>query len=490
MATKVRIMNVLKRELQDLEKSSAVLEPNQSARKILFKRLEEYSSEFIDSLEQVPSFKSDETPQRDRLKIQSHNHHEFEEILSIYKEEVDQPGLNPASPGHLGYIPGGGIFATAVSDFMAAVSNRYAGLYFGSPGAVRLENRVIDWMKEVCNYPESSLGNLTSGGSIANLIAITAARDHHNIEGVKVQKSVVYLSEQTHHCVHKALRIAGLGQCIIRNIPLDQNFNIRVDDLEELIEKDKSNGLNPFLVVASAGTTNIGNIDPLNDIADIAQENNLWFHVDAAYGGFFILLDELKHKFKGLERSDSLVIDPHKGLFLAYGLGAVLIKNQKAMLKSHHYRASYLQDASKNDHEFSPADLSPELTKHFRGLRLWLPLKLYGIQPFKDALAEKRGLCLYFLNGVQKMGFQVGPKPDLSVGIFRYVPESGDPNRFNQELMNQIHDDGRVFLSSTVINGEIWIRVAVLCFRTHLSTVELAFEMLEDCLARTKTALK
>jgi glutamate/tyrosine decarboxylase-like PLP-dependent enzyme len=330
---------------------------------------------------------------------------------------------------------------------------------------------------------------LTSGGSIANLIAITSARDHHEIEGEKVSRSVVYLSEQTHHCVHKALRIAGLRSVILRNIPLDEKFNIIPEALEKMVLSDQDEGLYPFLVVASGGTTNVGNIDPLDKIADITEQHNLWFHVDAAYGGFFILLEEMKEKFKGIERSDSLVIDPHKSLFLAYGLGAVLIKNRAAMLKSHHYRASYLIDASKNAQEYSPADLSPELTKHFRGLRLWLPLKLYGVDVFRDALREKRGLCLYFLEGVKEMGFEIGPEPDLSVGMFRYIPATGDVNTYNKTLMDEIHKDGRVFLSSTIINEEIWIRVAVLCFRTHVSTVEKCFEMIKDCLVRTNEKL-
>ena len=479
-------MKDLRARLLKLENESAILEPNFSQRKDYLQKLEKYAEQFISKLPNEDSFRPDETIDRNRLVLDGETI-DMDEAIKVIQEEVDHPGLNPASGGHLGYIPGGGIFATAMGDFMAAVSNRFAGLYFGSPGAVRLENRVLDWIKEVCNYPQSAVGNLTSGGSIANLIAITAARDHHDIEGAKVEKAVIYLSEQTHHCVHKAVRIAGLGKCIMRNIPLDDKFNIRTDALQLLIAEDKKAGLNPFL--ASAGTTNIGNIDPLDEIADIAEENELWFHIDAAYGGFFILLDELKDKFKGIERSDSIVMDPHKGLFLAYGLGAVLVKNQAAMLKSHHYRASYLQDATKNDQEYSPADLSPELTKHFRGLRMWLPLKLYGVDVFRAALREKRGLCLYFLEGVRRMGFQIGPEPELSVGIFRFNPPNHDANKFNKMLMDEIHKDGRVFLSSTIINEEIWIRVAVLAFRTHVSTVERCFEMLEECLEKTKSLM-
>ncbi len=481
-------MSDLRDELLDLEIKTKALEPSKRERQALLENLGSYSTQFIESLDSDLTFKGQETEDASRLEIDGQQQ-SMEALLNIYAEEVDVPGLNPASGGHLGYIPGGGIFATAVGDFIADISNRYAGLYFGSPGAVRLENRVLDWMKEVCQYPESALGNLTSGGSIANLIAITSARDHYGIEGEKVEKAVIYLTEQTHHCVHKALRIAGLNSSIIRNIPLDHNYNILPEALEKLIKVDKQSGLRPFLVVASAGTTNTGNVDPLDAIADITEKYDLWYHIDAAYGGFFILVDELKHKFKGIARSDSLTIDPHKGLFLAYGLGAVLVKNKEAILKSHHYRASYLQDIADVDAEYSPADLSPELTKHFRGLRLWIPLKLYGIQIFIDALREKRGLCLYFLEEVSRLGFETGPPPDLSVGIFRYKPEVMDINSFNKELIKQVHLDGRVFLSSTTINGEIWIRVAVLCFRTHISTVDRCIEMLKDCLVRSEEAL-
>lgn len=473
----------MRNELIELEEKMSILEPSPEKRVRLMKFLDTYAGNFIDNLDSELTFKPDLTKDKNRLTINGAPT-PLDSIYNIIKEEVDQPGLNPAHGGHLGYIPGGGIFATAMGDFIAAISNRYAGIYFGGPGAVRLENRVIDWMKGIIGYPDNAVGNLTSGGSIANLIAITAARDKYGIIGSMVEKAVIYLSEQTHHCVHKALRIAGLGTAVIREIPLDERFNIRIDALQELISEDISNGLNPFLVVASAGTTNTGNIDPLDDIAEIAKKHDMWFHIDGAYGGFFILVDELKSKFSGIEKADSVVMDPHKGLFLAYGLGAVLIKDREAVFKSHHYTASYLQDIKKNNLEYSSADLSPELTKHFRGMRLWLPLKLYGVQPFIYALKEKRMLCLYFLEKVKDLGFETGPEPDLSVGIFRYRSEDGNHNAANQKLIDLIHEDGRVFLSSTLINGEVWIRVAVLSFRTHLSTVDLCIDMIRDCLKK------
>ena len=232
-------------------------------------------------------------------------------------------------------------------------------------------------------------------------------------------------------------------------------------------------------MVASAGTTNTGAVDPLDAIADLTEKHNIWFHVDAAYGGFFTLLASCQEVFKGIERSDSLTIDPHKGLFLSYGLGALLVKNVNAQFQSHYYQAAYMQDALPVSVEPSPADLSPELTKHFRGMRMWLSLQLLGVAPFKACLQEKILLCRYFYQKIQDLGFEVGPYPELSVAIYRYIPKKGDPNRFNQKLVELVHQDGRLFLSSTNINGVFWIRLAVLSFRTHLREINLCLEILE-----------
>ena len=174
--------------------------------------------------------------------------------------------------------------------------------------------------------------------------------------------------------------------------------------------------------------------------------------------------------------SDSVVIDPHKGLFLSYGLGAVLIKDVKAAFESHYYRANYMQDAAVEMAEPSPADLSPELTKHFRGLRMWLPLHLFGLSPFKAALEEKVYLCRYFYEKVQEIGFEVGPYPELSVMIFRYVPKYAHANETNEKLVQFVQRDGQVFLSSTTLDGVYWIRLAVLCFRTHRKEIDYCFE--------------
>lgn len=465
-----------------LEGVSAELEPTLQERDNYNREIIDYANSFIDSTEINPSFYQG-TPDASKLGIAT-NKKELKELLKVYHSEVVQQGINPASGGHLGYIPGGGIYTAALGDFLASVSNEYAGMYYGSPGAVTMENEVLDWMKGVFNFPKTAMGNLTSGGSIANLIAVTAARDKHQIKNERVIKSVIYLSPQVHHCLHKALRIVGLEDVQVRLLKLDDFYRIDVDDLEIQITKDKNEGLNPFMVVASAGTTDTGAVDPLESIGKLSQEHNLWYHIDGAYGGFFILCESKKELFKGIEMADSLVIDPHKGLFLPYGIGAVLVKDKEAVFHSHHYTANYMQDANSNG-QLNPADVSPELTKHFRGLRMWLPLNLHGVEPFIACLDEKLLLTEYFREELKRKGFKVGPEPDLSVSYFWY-PSGGNENAFNVKLMESIHNDGSVFLSSTKIDGQYVIRMAILSFRTKKATIDKTIRMIEKCLTETK----
>jgi glutamate/tyrosine decarboxylase-like PLP-dependent enzyme len=254
---------------------------------------------------------------------------------------------------------------------------------------------------------------------------------------------------------------------------------MRPEALEAIIEEDLRLGLIPFLLIGSAGTTNTGAIDPLNRLADIASNHQIWFHVDAAYGGFFLLVDELRSKFKGIEKADSIVMDPHKSLFMPYGSGVILVRNAEHLFKSNYYTAAYLQDDMEGQDERSPADYSPELTRHFRGMRLWFSLSMLGISPFRKVLAEKIDLSHYFYDEIQKAGFEVGPFPALSISLFRYVPKEGDANEANTKLLALIHADGQIFVSSTTILGVLWIRMAILVFRAHHKEVDFAIKTME-----------
>lgn len=473
-------MKKLINKIKLLEKISEELEPTESQRADYHNQMLAFSNDFINTIHDRDSFLERKKPLKG-LNIDGKKK-SLKKILELYNSKVIPYGINPASGGHIGYIPGGGVFASAIGDYIADISNEYAGIYFGSPGAVTIENEVLDWLKKIFHFPKTAIGNLTSGGSIANLIALTSARDKFKIKGKKIKKSVIYLSPQTHHCIDKALRIIGLGDIILRYLKLDDFHRVDADYLKKQIKKDSKKGFNPFMIIASAGTTDTGAVDPLRKIGKIAQKNKLWFHVDGAYGGLFILAENKKHLFEGIEMADSLVIDPHKGLFLPYGTGAVLVKDKEAVLHSHHYTASYMQDTVGTDLSMSPAEVSPELTKHFRGLRLWLPLQLHGIEPFIACLEEKILLTEYFRKRLIKIGFNVGPEPDLSVSYFWYPNKKMDENKFNEKLMKLIHKDGRIFLSSSTIDNRYVIRMAILSFRTKKKTIDKAMDMIEDCL--------
>ena len=466
--------------LNELNKSSKQLDTPEPERLEMIKSVTDYANQFIEGLDSVKAFQEKEATS---LEINNQKR-SIPDLLKLYQKEVAETGINAASGKHLGYIPGGGVFTAALADFIAAVTNPYASVHYASPGAATIENEVVNWLKSIFSFPEDSVGCLSSGGSISTLIAFTAARDKHQVKNEFIRKNVVYLSEQVHHSTQKALRIIGLEDIIIHYIPLDSHHKIKTDALEALIKKDIAAGLQPFLVVATAGTTDTGAVDPLNDIAAIAKKHKMWFHVDAAYGGFFMMTSK-KELFKGIEKADSMIIDPHKGLFLPYGVGAVLVKDSAAVLHSNYYTANYMQDGESEEMLKSPANISPELTKHFRGLRVWLPLQTHGIEPFIACLEEKLLLVHYFRNQLAELGFCLGPEPDLSVSYFWYPFES-DADKKNRQLMDEIHADGSVFLSSSIINKRFVIRIAVLAFRTKKEIIDEAVEMINRCLKKVE----
>lgn len=469
----------LKDRIQELEATSKILDPDAKERKEFSDEVFTYGSNFLDRLDEEKSYTQEGYDDEALSKTDFEQPVPVADVLDLLKDHMEKPGINTASGGHLGYIPGGGLYAAAMGDHIAAVTNKYAGVFYASPGAVRIENALIEWTGKLAGYEKGFGGNLTSGGSIANFTGIVTAREAKSIKGADYHRTVIYSTILSHHSIKKAITIAGLRECILRNVPLDSTHKMDTAVLEQQIVDDKKSGLQPFLVVGNAGSTNIGSIDPLKEIGSIAREHDLWFHVDGAYGGYFILLDECKKKMEGLELADSIVMDPHKGLFLPYGLGIVLVKEVAYMRKAFAYEASYMQDTVDFGKDMSPADVSPELSKHFRGMRMWLPLKLYGVQAFRDCLEEKLLLTRYFAEKVQELGFEMMCAPELSVAAFRHVPKNGDVNEFNKKLVEAMHNEGEIFISSTMLDGKYILRFACLSFRTHLDHVDRLLAMLK-----------
>lgn len=469
-------------KILDLERQASALEPNAEQRKIVRDQVVSYTEKFIEEIEDNKAFNFTEEQGKDLYNSPiGEEPISIEKALDLFEENVEKPGLNPASGGHLAYIPGGGLYYSSLGDYIAAITNRYAGVFYPSPGAVRMTNMLLRWMADLIKYPDTSSGNLTSGGSIANLTAIVTARDAKGVCGADYHKCVVYTTSQAHHCIDKAVNIAGMSEARRAIIATDDDYRMISSQLEAQIVKDKAEGLIPWLVVAAAGTTDVGAIDPLEEIGEIAKKHGLWYHIDGAYGAFFIMTDTGKKLLKGMNLSDSIVMDPHKSLFLPYGLGVLLVKDRKHLQHSHRFSANYLQDVIDAEDELSPANISPELTKHFRALRMWLPLKLCGTKAFEACLDEKLLLTQYFREKIMKIPrFEVGGPAQLSVTTFRYVPNSGDANEFNKNLLQAILKDGRIFLSSTNLDGIFTLRLAVVAFRSHLRTIDLALKIIEQ----------
>ncbi len=351
-------------------------------------------------------------------------------------------------------------------------------------------------MRDVVGYnPENAAGNLTSGSSMASLIAAVVARDNFDKRNaskcVAMEDRVVYVSQQVHNSIIKCLHIAGMGRVTLRKVNVDGHFKMDINHLTETIAKDKEEGKVPFMLVGTAGTTNTGSVDPMQEMVEISKTEGMWFHVDAAYGGFFLLCPELREMFKGISEADSISMDLHKSLFVSFGSGAVLVK-QGRLLKASFTLAtqnSYMQDQEDKDEVVSPCQLSPELSRHFRGLRAWIPLKLFGVEPFRAALREKIMLANYAYDELaNRDGIEVGPRPQLSILLFRFVGgKNGEGvDETSKMLFDMILDEGTVFLSSTNIGGRFWLRLAVLNHRTHLEQVKRALEAISCAINNSK----
>jgi len=405
----------------------------------------------------------------------------FADVLATVFDDVLPPGYQPAGPGYLAYIPGGGIVSSGLAAFVAAVTNKYVGIWAASPGFVQLELEVVRWFCTLVGLdPDVGGGFLTTGGSLANFSAVVAARQDRLPPNFL--KGTVYASNQAHHCVAKAALLAGFPRENLRRVPVDAGYRMDVGALEAMLEEDRAAGFQPFMLVANAGTTNTGAVDPMLALADVAEREGLWFHVDAAYGGFFLLTEQGRHAMAGMERADSVALDPHKGLFLPYGTGGLIVRNRRTLSASHSVDADYLTDmVGEDDRRVDLSEISPELSRDNRGIRVWLPLKVHGVAAFREALEEKLTLAQKAWKGVLAIP-HIEPlaAPQLSVCAWRYVPSGGGApatiDALNAELMKRVTARGRVMLTGTTLGDVFACRIAVLCVRTHAQAIEAALD--------------
>lgn len=409
------------------------------------------------------------------------------ELLDFLFDRAVPKSFNTAGPGYLAYIPGGGVVTSAVADLISGVTNRYVGVWQAAPALVQLETNVVRWLCGIVGFPEGSGGYLATGGSMASFTAVVAAR--REMLPPDFLRGTLYVSDQTHHAIAKAASLAGFPAENVRSIPSDPAFRVRVDLLAERVAADRSAGFTPFFVCGNAGTTNTGAVDDLPALADLCARERLWLHADAAYGGFFLLTERGRRTMAGVERADSVVLDPHKGLFLPYGTGALLVRDAAVLRRAHSAGADYLPHMQEEEGFVDICEVSPELSRAFRGLRVWLPLKLHGLAAFRAALDEKLDLALHASREIAAMpGVEIVAEPQLSIVAFRLVRpglDTGALNALNHALLERVNARQRVHLSGTVLGGRFVLRVCVLSFRTHRERLDEGLDDLRSAIGES-----
>jgi aromatic-L-amino-acid decarboxylase len=378
-------------------------------------------------------------------------------------------GATVLSPTVFDHIPTGALYTAVIAALLAQGLNPFTALAAEAPELVTLEHSVLLWLCREFGLPDTAGGVITTGGSLAGLTALVAARCERL--GEHITTGTLYATASTHHSLLKAARIAGLPAAAVRLVPTDPDLRMDLPAAEAMIRADRAAGWRPFLIIGNAGTTDTGTVDPLAGIAVLAARYGLWFHVDGAYGGAFQLTDRGRAALAGIDRADSIVIDPHKGLSLPFGTGVLLVARTESLRAAYGMSGPYLRDVPVDPQIPDYSALGLELTREFRGLRLWLPLHVHGTDAFRASLNEKLDLArAAYEDLVADPYLELPWTPELSTVTFRLW--TGDTRR----LLDRIHATSTITLSATRIHGHDLIRLCVLSHRTHAEHVDQALD--------------
>jgi glutamate/tyrosine decarboxylase-like PLP-dependent enzyme len=396
-------------------------------------------------------------------------------------------------PRFFGYVASPSTPIGAYGDLIAGALNANITCWRSGPAGTELERLVIRWLGSLIEYDNDASGLLTSGGSMANMIALLVASRRKLGEDVSRQglwnqgsPLIVYGSEEVHMSIPKAADILGLGRDHVRVVECDDRQRMRVDSLRRQIENDLRDGLRPCCVVASAGTVNTGVVDALDEIANVANEFDLWFHVDGAYGAPGILDERKKHLFRGLERADSVSLDPHKWLYVPVDAGCLLFRDPRPVKAAFNTEdADYIKVHGHSDDEaFAFWDYGVELSRRFRALKVWLTLSYYGARRIAEAVTEDIALASYLGELVEAAeDFELLAPVELSICCFRYVPpgvKATELDSLNERIMGRVQTGGRAYLSNATVNGRFALRACITNFRTTKSDIEETIEAIRD----------
>jgi glutamate/tyrosine decarboxylase-like PLP-dependent enzyme len=380
-------------------------------------------------------------------------------------------------PKAYAFVPGPSNYISVMSDTLATGFNIFSAGWVGSPAAVGIEINTLNWMLKLFNFPVKKGGGIfTSGGSMANLTALATARKVKC--GEDFSKAIIYLSDQAHSSNIKAINILGFKKEQIRIIPTDIEFKFCINKLKNAIAKDKIEGLQPFCLIASSGTTNTGSVDPLEELSLICKAENIWLHVDGAYGAAAILSKNGKKLLKGIEKADSLTVDPHKWLFQPYEIGCLLVQNHKWLKSTFTEKPVYLRDVEGNQSEINFYDHGIELTRHFRALKFYMSIKTFGLQAFRKAIDYSIVLAEEVEEQLRASNkWEVVSPATLAIINFRYNPVSEKLSEKKLDAMNQkisakMMASGEALLVTTILQGHVVLRMCLINPRTTLKDVQ------------------
>ena len=407
----------------------------------------------------------------------------FEHLLATFCDVILPRSRHNAHPRMFGYVQSPGTAIAALADMLASVLNANLTAWRSAPAAVELERLTINWIKEIIGYDAQAAGLFVSGGSMANLAAIAAARKAKTAGDDRGRKLRIYCSEETHHSIDKAAALLGIGRENVRKIAVDGSFKINIEDLVMKITEDAEAGHLPLCVVANAGTVGTGAFDPLAEVAEVARRFNLWFHVDAAYGGFAALTESAKPLFTAINKADSVSLDPHKWLYLPVDCGCVLYRDPQNARATFAHEAEYTRVLNQEtaDEAFAFWDYGPELSRRFRALKVWMLLKSVGLRSLGEAI-ERNIACARHLEQLvrQSDDFEMLAPVELSIFCFRYAPlelkctaAEHEIDSLNERLLTELQRDGSSYLSNARINGRFSLRGCVLNYRTTFQDMEI-----------------
>lgn len=417
------------------------------------------------------------------------------DIYNEFKKNIYPYPLGNINPKHFSWVMGTGTVMGAFADFLASIMNSNATI--GDHSALYVDRQVIDWCKQILHYPSGASGLLVSGASIANITALIAARNACSVrirkEGVYSTqgKLTAYASVETHACITKAMEVLGLGNEQLRKIPVDADYRINMRELKDKIAADRTNGFLPFCLIGNAGTVNTGAIDPLSELLDLSAKENIWFHIDGAFGALAKLVPQFQQDLKALELADSVAFDLHKWMYMPYEVGCVLIKNADLHRQAFASPANYLS-AHERGLAAGPETISNygmELSRGFKALKVWMSLKEHGIEKYSRLIAQNIEQAFYLGEQIKNCpSLELLAPVTMNIVCYRFNPGNlteDELNQLNKELLMSLHEQAIAAPSYTLLNGKYAIRVAITNHRTrkhHLDemlagTIKTGFEL-------------